>query len=87
MAEKQREPRKGEQEGKARQPVRPATFQSGTGDESVTEQERARGRFESEPEPTQLEEDFGERGLHTAGGIHDSAHEPSILDPREDEDE
>lgn len=65
-------------------PADGATFQRGTGDESLTEQERAEGHFESEPEPTQVEEDFGERGLHTAGGIHDSAHEPSILDPDED---
>ena len=59
-----------------------------TGDESITEQERAIGRFESEAEPTQLEEDFGERGLHVRGGVHDSErYKPSILEPDHDVDE
>jgi hypothetical protein len=57
-----------------------------TGDESRESRLRAAGRFESDAEETQLEEDFGERGLHTPGGVHDVRHNPSILEPTTPED-
>lgn len=55
-------------------------------EESVLERRRAEGRAYTDPEPTQLEEDFGERGLTTPGGPFDSEHKPSILDPHENEE-
>ena len=58
-----------------------------TGDESREARLRAAGQFESDTEPTQLEEDFGERGLRGRGGVHDSTRNvPSIIDPDADED-
>jgi hypothetical protein len=57
-----------------------------TGDESREAKLRAGGEFESDTERTQLEEDFGERGLRVRGGVHDVRHNPSILDPNADEE-
>ncbi len=53
---------------------------AGTGDESTISRQRAEGRFESEGERTQLEEDFGERGLRLPD-YADNTNAPSILDP------
>ncbi|MBX5483982.1 MAG: hypothetical protein IRZ16_19330 [Myxococcaceae bacterium] len=58
-----------------------AAASAGTADESLTEQRRAAGRFETEGQPTQLEEDFGEINRNLHGSIHDSENKPSILDP------
>ncbi len=49
-------------------------------DESSIARRRAEGRFETEGERTQVEEDFGERGLRMPDHA-DNTHTPSILDP------
>jgi hypothetical protein len=65
-------------------PQRRSPSGRGGGDEGREAQLRASGHGGSEPFPTQLEEDFGERGRRMAGGKHDAAHTPSILDPEAD---
>ncbi len=57
-----------------------------TGDESREARLRAGGEFVTDTEATQLEEDFGERGLRLKGGVHDVRHNPSITDPNADEE-
>lgn len=51
------------------------------GDESELARRRSVGGSFTEGERTQVEEDFGERGLRLRGGVHDKEHKPSILDP------
>lgn len=54
-------------------------------DESELVRRRSVGETFSEGERTQVEEDFGERGLRMRGGIHDKENKPSILDPEPEE--
>ncbi|MGA9521499.1 MAG: hypothetical protein WBV82_08555 [Myxococcaceae bacterium] len=76
-----------EREEEAERPTRvPPRGVEPTGDESREARLRASGEFETDTTPTQLEEDFGERGLRMRGGVHDVRHNPSILDPNADEE-
>lgn len=59
----------------------------GERDVAIQDERRASGQFVTDGERTQVEEDFGERGLRTRGGPFDSERKPSILEEDADEDE